>query len=107
MLDNINISDRELEALDLFMKGYTATEAGKMLFISHWTIKDHLKSICQKLDAKNTREAVYLIFVEPMKKKIEELETRTNEKSLPFIIDNCTNKRSSVLSKAGYDQPRY
>lgn len=104
---NEELTDRELEIFGLFIEGYTGKEIADKLFISHYTVMSHSENIQRKAEARNMRQAINNLVVKPLQEKITKLETRTNEKSLPFIIDNCTNKRSSVLSKAGYDQPRY
>ncbi len=53
-----DISDRELEVLDLLSNGLTDQEIGEKLFISHHTANSHRKSLIQKLNAKNTVELV-------------------------------------------------
>lgn len=52
------LSRREEEVLQLFADGYSTTEVAKRLFISAKTVKNHLASIYQKLDARDRTQAV-------------------------------------------------
>jgi DNA-binding NarL/FixJ family response regulator len=52
-----NLSDREFEVLDLIKKGYRNKEIQESLNIELSTVKNHVRSILQKLDAKNRTEA--------------------------------------------------
>ena len=52
------ISDRELEVLELLSQGLTDTEIGKKLFISFHTAKTHRKNLLSKLGAKNSAELI-------------------------------------------------
>jgi len=51
------LSDREIEVLQLLSKGLPYKQIGKQLFISHETVKKHLKNIYQKLHVQNKIEA--------------------------------------------------
>ncbi|MGJ7920651.1 response regulator [Neobacillus sp. LXY-4] len=62
------LSQREMEILKLVAKGYTNKEISNMIFISEYTVKNHLKNITKKLDIKNrvhlTRYAIENGWVE-------------------------------------------
>lgn len=47
------LSQREMEILKLVAKGHTNKEISNMIFISEYTVKNHLKNITKKLDIKN------------------------------------------------------
>jgi DNA-binding NarL/FixJ family response regulator len=50
------LSDREREVFDLVVDGMRATQIGKALFISHHTVRSHLKAIFGKLDVHSQAE---------------------------------------------------
>ena len=50
---NIPLTTRELEILKLITQGFSNTEIGKKLFISHRTVDTHRTNIMQKLEVKN------------------------------------------------------
>ncbi|MEW6476336.1 MAG: response regulator transcription factor [Actinomycetota bacterium] len=52
------LSSREIEVLQLFADGCSTVEAGQRLFISAKTVKNHLASIYEKLDARDRTQAV-------------------------------------------------
>jgi DNA-binding NarL/FixJ family response regulator len=52
------LSSREVEVLQLFADGCSTVEAGQRLFISAKTVKNHLASIYEKLDARDRTQAV-------------------------------------------------
>jgi two-component system, NarL family, response regulator DegU len=52
------ISARETELLQLFADGCSSVEVAEQLFISAKTVKNHLASIYDKLDARDRTEAV-------------------------------------------------
>lgn len=54
------ISEREMEVLALLAEGDSTAEIGRKLFISQKTVKNHLSSIYQKLDARDRTQAVVL-----------------------------------------------
>lgn len=51
-----NITERELEVLQLILNGYSNHEIGKKLFISSNTARNHIYSIFKKLDVKSRLE---------------------------------------------------
>ena len=56
------LSDREVEVIDLVANGLTNGEIGKRLFLSEETVKSHLRNVLAKLGAKNRAHAVALAF---------------------------------------------
>ncbi|HVW31492.1 MAG TPA: response regulator transcription factor [Acidimicrobiia bacterium] len=52
------LSTREAEVLQLFADGCSTVEVGQKLFISAKTVKNHLVSIYEKLDARDRTQAV-------------------------------------------------
>lgn len=52
-----SLSDREFEVLNLLKRGYSNREIQMELGIGLSTVKNHVRSILQKLDAKNRTEA--------------------------------------------------
>jgi DNA-binding NarL/FixJ family response regulator len=54
----IGLSHRELEVLDMLSKGLTNTEIARVLFISQFTVRTHVKHIFEKLAATDRTEAV-------------------------------------------------
>jgi DNA-binding CsgD family transcriptional regulator len=57
------LTPHECEALMYAGRGMTTAQTAKAMGISDYTVKDHLKSACQKLDAKNKTEAVVKALV--------------------------------------------
>ena len=56
------LSEREMQILDLVVKGSTNAEIGKTLNLSPHTIKGHLTNILTKLNLKNRQQAVAYIM---------------------------------------------
>jgi DNA-binding NarL/FixJ family response regulator len=52
------LSHREAEVLQLFADGCSTVEVGQRLYISAKTVKNHLASIYEKLDARDRTQAV-------------------------------------------------
>jgi DNA-binding NarL/FixJ family response regulator len=52
------LSQREVEVLQMFADGLSTVEVGQRLFISAKTVKNHLASIYEKLDARDRTQAV-------------------------------------------------
>lgn len=55
-----NLTNRELELLNAIKNGLTNREIAKKLNISVSTVKFHLNSAIQKLNAKNRINAIYI-----------------------------------------------
>jgi DNA-binding NarL/FixJ family response regulator len=53
-----SLSQREAEVLQLFADGCSTVEVGQKLYISAKTVKNHLASIYEKLDARDRTQAV-------------------------------------------------
>lgn len=53
-----SLSSRELEVLQMFADGCSTVEVGQRLYISAKTVKNHLASIYEKLDARDRTQAV-------------------------------------------------
>jgi two-component system, NarL family, response regulator DegU len=53
-----SLSQREIEVLQLFADGCSTVEVGTRLYISAKTVKNHLASIYEKLDARDRTQAV-------------------------------------------------
>lgn len=58
-----NITERELEVLQLILNGYSNREISKKLFISTNTVNNHIYNIFRKLGVKNRYE-VFRIFID-------------------------------------------
>jgi DNA-binding NarL/FixJ family response regulator len=53
-----SLSSREIEVLQMFADGCSTVEVGEQLYISAKTVKNHLVSIYEKLDARDRTQAV-------------------------------------------------
>jgi ATP/maltotriose-dependent transcriptional regulator MalT len=56
--EKYELTEREVEVLQLISKGYKNTEIAEHLFVSLNTVKTHIKNIYVKLDVKNRVEAL-------------------------------------------------
>ncbi|MEO0900207.1 MAG: LuxR C-terminal-related transcriptional regulator [Bacteroidota bacterium] len=57
-LDELKISQRESEVLNLLVKGYSNQEIADQLFISIHTVKSHVANLYSKLDVKRRTQAI-------------------------------------------------
>jgi DNA-binding CsgD family transcriptional regulator len=57
-LDNLNISKRELEVLQLMSEGLSNTEIAERLFVSLSTVKTHSRNLFDKLDVSRRTQAI-------------------------------------------------
>lgn len=57
-IQNLGISQRELEVLKLISTGLSNQEIGEQLFVSESTIKTHVSNLFVKLDVKRRTQAV-------------------------------------------------
>ncbi len=57
-IQNLGISQRELEVLQLISTGLSNQEIGEKLFVSESTIKTHVSNLFVKLDVKRRTQAV-------------------------------------------------
>ena len=53
------LSQRQAEIACLLSKGLTNKEIGSKLFISRYTVENHLKAIYEKMNVKNRTELSY------------------------------------------------
>ena len=60
-MDKYKLTSREQEVAQLLRKGLTNKEIAKELIISTATAKAHVKSIMEKLDARNRVLAAYIL----------------------------------------------
>ena len=52
------LSERELQVLEKMALGKSNKEIGQLLFISEYTVKNHVKTILKKLNALGRTEAI-------------------------------------------------
>ncbi|MEM9547014.1 MAG: LuxR C-terminal-related transcriptional regulator [Bacteroidota bacterium] len=57
-ISELKISRREYQVLELIHLGHSNQEISKQLFISESTVKSHVSSLLQKLDAKRRTQAI-------------------------------------------------
>ena len=55
-----SLTKREMEILELVVQGLPYPQVGERLFISHGTVRTHVKNIFEKLQVKNKQEATHL-----------------------------------------------
>lgn len=53
-----NLSNRELEVLELLCSGLTNREIAEKLFISEYTVKDHIKRLMEKIGTSSRSEII-------------------------------------------------
>jgi DNA-binding CsgD family transcriptional regulator len=58
---DFSLSKREAEVLRLLCHGHTNKEIAGKLFISQYTVKDHIKKIMQKMDVKSRSEIIAIM----------------------------------------------
>jgi ATP/maltotriose-dependent transcriptional regulator MalT len=57
-IEELQISKREMEVLDLIAQGLSNKEIGERLFVSESTVKTHVSNLLVKLDSKRRTQAV-------------------------------------------------
>ena len=57
------LSPREEEIADLVVRGLSTRQISKTLYISEYTVQDHLKSVFGKIGVKGRRELVKRLFL--------------------------------------------
>jgi DNA-binding NarL/FixJ family response regulator len=57
-LAHLELSERELQVLDQMALGKSNKEIGQHLYISEYTVKNHVKSVLKKLNAFGRTEAI-------------------------------------------------
>jgi len=55
---NVNLTEREVEVLNLVLEGKSSKEVAQMLFLSKRTIDFHLARIYEKLNVSNRVQAI-------------------------------------------------
>lgn len=56
--NNIKITSREIEVINLIGKGCSTKEVAKILSLSIYTVETHRKNILKKMEAKNMVDAI-------------------------------------------------
>ncbi len=56
----VGLTDRELEVLGHLAKGQATTEISELLHVSHHTVRNHVRNVLAKLDARSQLEAVVM-----------------------------------------------
>lgn len=59
--DEFNLSKKELQVLESICHGLSNREIGDKLFISEYTVKDHVKNLMQKFGASSRTEVLSLL----------------------------------------------
>jgi DNA-binding CsgD family transcriptional regulator len=55
------LSKREIEVVELVAQGLTNKEIASRLFLSEYTIKDHIKNVMRKMGATSRGEIIYIL----------------------------------------------
>lgn len=58
------LTPREREVVEWVARGVSTREIGRALFISEWTVQDHLKAIFAKFEVRSRQELVAAVFFE-------------------------------------------
>lgn len=58
VINDFNLSKREIEILELLKQGYDYNRAAEQLFISPFTVRKHIENIYRKLQVNNKMQAV-------------------------------------------------
>ena len=61
MKERHGLTPREIEVVDLLTRGYTMPQTGERLFISHDTVRSHVKSIYKKLGVHSKKELIDIV----------------------------------------------
>lgn len=56
----MTLTNRETEVIELYSEGKTYREISQALYIGEWTVKQHIKSVANKLDMKPRAACVHL-----------------------------------------------
>lgn len=67
------MTKRELEAWTYYAEGKTYKEIAKLMFIGEWTVKQYLKSVCDKLEMKPRACIAYLVKHNHINPKLNEV----------------------------------
>jgi DNA-binding CsgD family transcriptional regulator len=62
VVQSYGLSSREKEIVELVLRGYSTKELAQALYISAYTVQDHMKSIFEKTGVSSRRELTWSIF---------------------------------------------
>ncbi len=60
--DKFKLTKRETEIVRLIADGHNNKEISDMLLVSEYTVKDHIKNILRKMNAKSRNEIIAIIY---------------------------------------------
>src|SRR5215207_1284163 len=60
------LSDREREVVDLVVRGLSTKEISKTLFVSEYTLQDHLSNVFDKVGARGRRALVKRLYLDSL-----------------------------------------
>ena len=58
------LSPREREIVELIVRGFSTRGISQALFISEYTVQDHLKSVFEKVGVRSRRELVKHLYLD-------------------------------------------
>lgn len=82
--ENLGLSQRQLEVLQLVSEGLTSKEIGRHLSISPSTVDNHIKAAIDKLGAKGRYAAAHQVAITMPSRGQEEASTESDEQ--PFSL---------------------
>jgi DNA-binding NarL/FixJ family response regulator len=60
--ERYQLSKREVEVVRMICEGWTNREIGEKLYISEYTVKDHIKNIMRKMEVASRNELVAVLL---------------------------------------------
>ena len=60
--ERYQLSKREIEVVRMICEGWTNREIGEKLYISEYTVKDHIKNIMRKMEVASRNELVAVLL---------------------------------------------